>query len=75
MHSAFKDNFKNKIEEEVYMCSLCGKHRDNQNEIESCEEMKQNISHLHKVEEIYGDGVTEETAAVMEKVLKLKAPK
>ena len=54
---------------------MCCKHRDNQNEIESCEEMKQNIPDLHKVEEIYGDGVTEESAAVMEKVLKLKTPK
>ena len=43
MHSAFKDNFKNNFEEEESVCSLCGEHRDNQNEIESCEEIKKNI--------------------------------
>ena len=74
MHSAFKENFKGNQGENNLMCSLCGNHPDNQKEIESCSILTRNIPDLAKIEEVYGDNVTDDVVRKVEKLLELKAP-
>ena len=74
MHSVFKENFKGNLDEKDLVCSLCGNHADNQKEIESCEILKRDIPDLTRVEEVYGENVTQDVARKIEKILDLKTP-
>ena len=74
MSSSFKGNFKGSHDENNIVCTLCGEHPDDQDEIKKCKVMNRNVDDLLKLDEVYSNEVTEHSAKVVDDILSLKSP-
>ena len=66
----FKENYKGNNNDDI--CPLCKKHTDDQNKIESCTVLKENINDLNKCRLLYTDTTNEEAIEILSKVMDIR---